>query len=118
MRGTTMAIAGTRDHTDVWDDITKVPFSMTEHATRYAAAEAILKQRTVDTVIGHSLGGVTALELQEHYPYLHTRTYGAPVVSATRGARYRHFGDPISALDWGAHTSLPSGLNPHSYHGY
>ena len=33
----------------------------------------------------------------------------------TKGERYRSNGDPVSAFDWGATTTAPTTLNPHSY---
>ena len=33
----------------------------------------------VKQVVGHSLGGAVALELQKQFPDLKSRTYGAPV---------------------------------------
>lgn len=114
-----MYIAGTRDIHDVWDDVSKVPFGDVVHAKRYGVAAYIFKLApTVKAVVGHSLGGSVALELQRQYPHLKTRTYGAPVVSTTPGERYRHYGDPISMLDRGAQASSSSGLNPHVYTGY
>ena len=56
-----------------------------------------------------------SLELGKQRPNLKTRTYGAPVVSITGGDRYRSAGDPVSAFDWGAKTTAPTTLNPHSY---
>ncbi len=41
----------------------------------------------------------------------------APVVSMTKGERYKSAGDPVSFLDFGAKTTLPTSLNPHSYQG-
>ena len=69
----------------------------------------------VRRIVGHSLGGAVSLELGKQRPDLKTRTYGAPVVSMTGGERYRSAGDPVSASDWGAKTTAPTSLNPHSY---
>ena len=48
---------------------------------RYINAEKVLKTHPhIRLVVGHSLGGSVALELQKHYPSLLSRTYGAPVL--------------------------------------
>ena len=58
-----------------------------------------------------------ALELQQRNPGLKSVTYGAPVVFATSGGeKDQHLGDPVAAFDTAAKTTLPGGLNPHSYH--
>ena len=68
------------------------------------------------TLVGHSLGGATALQLQRENPALKTRTYGAPVMSTTGSSeRWKHYGDPVSMLDFGAQATAPGSLNPHSY---
>ena len=71
-------------------------------------------------VVGHSLGGAVALDLQKRNPSLHSVTYGAPVLDINpfvHNERYRHMGDPVSAFDWGAESWLPpKGGHPHSYH--
>jgi pimeloyl-ACP methyl ester carboxylesterase len=66
-------------------------------------------------IVGHSLGGAVALELQKRNPNLQTVTYGAPVTSISGGERYRELLDPVSIFDRGANMTLPSGINPHSY---
>ena len=66
-------------------------------------------------VVGDSLGGSVALELQKHHPELKARTYGAPVVDLngavqptrnTDTERYRNLGDPILMFDSSAHTTF------------
>lgn len=120
-----MYIAGTSGLQDVWDDL-KIPFHLTSHSQRYADAEQALKNNPdVNEVIGHSLGGATALELNKNNNYkFKTRTYGSPTLQFgnEQGDRYRHGGDIISIFDKGAIT-VPSRnwLNPlssHSYEGY
>jgi hypothetical protein len=61
-------IAGTRDFPrDHWDDL-KIPFHQTLNGKRGRDAEAYYKaHHEVDTVIGHSLGGAIALNLQSRY---------------------------------------------------
>ena len=36
-------------------------------------------------------------------------------MSIRGGERYRNVGDPVSGLDYGAHTTYTLGINPHSY---
>jgi pimeloyl-ACP methyl ester carboxylesterase len=73
-------------------------------------------------VVGHSLGGAVALQLQKDKPELMTRTYGAPVLDPlglNPGDRYRSYGDPISMLDRGAKSSLdPPSISISGFHGY
>ena len=47
---------------------------------RYVNADALKLNPNIRLVVGHSLGGSVALELQKHYPSLLSRTYGAPVL--------------------------------------
>ena len=78
----------------------------------------------IKQVVGHSLGGSIALELEENNPELNTTTYGAPVFqpfSSNQGNRYTHHGDVVSMFDRGAKTMGGGSLNPfqnHSYSGY
>ncbi len=116
--GNTLYIAGTSSLQDVWDDL-KIPFNQTDKSQRYRMAVAALKLNpNITNVVGHSLGGSVALELQENFPdrKFKSNTYGAPVLSIT-GAdnRFRNFFDPVSILDRGAANSLHAGLNPHSF---
>jgi hypothetical protein len=120
--GDTLYIAGTSSLQDVWDDL-KIPFRQTDKSMRYKNASALLKvNRDITNVVGHSLGGSVALELQQNFPERNfkTNTYGAPVFSATpagtaTGNRYRNYFDPISFLDRGANSSINIGLNPHTF---
>ena len=67
-------------------------------------------------MLGHSLAGSMALEMQNRYPHItHTRTYGAPVwdpLGSERNQvdRYRNWFDPVSVFDRSAVKSLK--LNP------
>ncbi len=71
---------------------------MLKNSTRYQESEkALTPNPNITKVVGHSLGGSVALELQKQYPQLESRTYGAPVFDpagkdAMRGAvdRYRN----------------------------
>ena len=89
----------------------------------------------IDTVIGHSLGGSVSLALEKQYkkegnnPYgiVQSKTFGAPVISGNalgekNPNRIRYVGDPISALDFGSITVMPSigfrfNNSAHSYKG-
>jgi hypothetical protein len=116
--GDTLYIAGTSSLQDVWDDL-KIPFNQTDKSMRYRMAVAALKVNPdIMNVVGHSLGGSVALELQQNFPdrKFKSNTYGAPVFSIS-GAdnRFRNFFDPVSILDRGAKNSVNIGLNPHTF---
>ena len=118
--GDTLFIAGTRDLHDWYDDM-KIPFQATNKAWRAREASMVLdKNPKLTRVVGHSLGGAVALDLQKRNPTLQSVTYGAPVLDINpfvHNERYRHMGDPVSAFDWGAESWLPpKGGHPHSYH--
>ncbi len=117
-QGDTLYIAGTSSLRDVWDDL-KIPFHLTSKSDRYQHASKYLEtDQKIKKLVGHSLGGSVALELQENMGARNfkTNTYGAPVLSLTPAEnRYRNFGDPVSMLDWGSKSSLNVGLNPHTY---
>jgi pimeloyl-ACP methyl ester carboxylesterase len=115
MEGDSMFVAGTSSLGDVMDDVA-LPFALTKGTQRYIDAERVLKANPkIRRIVGHSLGGAVALELQKEHPELKSRTYGAPVVSMSSGERYKSAGDPVAALDFGAKTTAPTTLNPHSY---
>ncbi len=112
--GSTMYVAGTKSLQDVFDDL-KIPFGLTALSQRYKDAERTLSAMPqVSRVVGHSLGGAVALELQKNKG-TEVTTYGAPVFSTTGGDRHRQLGDPVAMFDFGAQTTLPRSLNPHSY---
>ena len=115
----TLYIAGTSTWQDVWDDL-KIPFHLTSKSDRYQNAHKYLEDhRNITSLVGHSLGGSVALELQGNMAKRNfkTNTYGAPMLSFTPAeSRYRNFGDPVSMLDWGSKSSLNVGLNhTHTY---
>ena len=113
VEGDTLFIAGTSSFGDVIDD-GSIPLGMTNRTTRYEQApQALSKSPQPKRVVGHSLGGSVALTIAQQHNLV-SRTYGAPVASLRGGERYRAMGDPSSALDFGAHTSIITG-NPHSY---
>ena len=117
--GDTLYVAGSWTAKDWYDDLTKVPFyGDLRNATRYQQAEKALKANpNIKNVVGHSLGGSVALELQKNHPNLQSRTYGAPVwdpfgednkYKGFNGQvdRYRNVGDPFSVFDGSAKTSI------------
>ena len=114
--GDTLYIAGTKSAGDVLDDLS-IPLGLTNTTARHRDASRVLVAiPQFSTLVGHSLGGAVALQLQKENPELKTRTYGAPVASVSgSGERYRHWGDPVAMFDLGAQTTVPRSLNPHSY---
>ena len=91
---------------------------MTNRSQRYEDANRVLKANPqIRRIVGHSLGGAVALELQRKHPEMKTVTYGAPIISASGGERHRALFDPVAMFDFGAKTELPRGLNPHGYSG-
>ena len=117
-------VKGSVTKRDWLDDFTKVPFwGDTRDSERYQQAESAYNDlqasgHPVDRVVGHSLGGSVALQLQKDKHIPKSRTFGAPVVDlAGSGERYRHPLDPVSVLDRGATWGRAS-LYPHTYTGY
>jgi hypothetical protein len=78
---------------------------------------------SIKTIVGHSLAGSVALQLQNDLKdrNLNVTTYGAPVASITQSSnRYRNPGDPISILDSGT-VKTPEAqynLNPLKAHAF
>jgi hypothetical protein len=114
----TLYIAGTSSIQDIWDDL-KIPFKQTDKSMRYRNAVAALKVNpNIMNVVGHSLGGSVALELQKNFPdrKFKSNTYGAPVLSRTAADnRFRNYFDPVSIMDRGATNSVNVGFNPHTF---
>ena len=125
-----MYIASTKSLNDAKDDVLRIPFwGNSRNIQRYQdARDALLEHPEVKHITGHSLGGSVALQLQKDYNHIDsTRTFGAPVFDITphMGAttatndRYRNYGDPFSAFDSNANSSVDfSGLNPFVNHNY
>ena len=115
-KGDTLYIAGTKSFGDVLDDLA-IPLGMTNTTARHRDAALVLSANPrIKRVVGHSLGGAVALQLQKENPKLQAVTYGAPAFSLSGSTeRYRELGDPVAALDFGAISSLPAGWNPHAY---
>ena len=89
--GDTLYVAGTKSLRDAWDDL-KIPLGLTSWSQRYGDADRVLDASPqIRRVVGHSLGGAVALELQKSHPQLNlqSETYGAPVLSLS-GSSQRH----------------------------
>jgi hypothetical protein len=120
----TMYVGGTSNLQDVWDDL-KIPFGLTKYSQRYQDADNLLKTNPqINKLVGHSLGGISTVELQKQHPNRNfdITTYGAPVfqMGGQTHKRFRHAGDIISGLDNGAVTYKGS-INPieaHKYSGF
>ncbi len=110
--GDTLYIAGSHTARDLFDDVTKITaWGDLRNAERYQAADKALKANpNIKRVVGHSLGGSVALELQKNHSGLESRTYGAPVFNPTGGdakaERYRNWFDPVSVFDRSAERSF------------
>ena len=110
---------------DWFDDLTLIPFGNTASAQRYKQAQKAYNDlqasgQPVKRIVGHSLGGSVALEMQKTHHIPASRTFGAPVVdfnSRQNPERFRHPLDPFSVFDRGA-TWGKATLNPHTYSGY
>ena len=123
IHGDTIYIAGT-DPTDLQDDVDDlgIPLFKTAKSLRYKNAIDVLDVTPdIKNIVGHSLGGATALELQNNSKdkKYNVNTYGAPVATESTiiGNRYRNQYDPMSMMDNGAQTSTDfmTLLNPHGY---
>lgn len=106
---------------DWFDDFSLIPFGNTAYSERYSQAMKTYNDlqssgQPVKRVVGHSLGGSVALEMQKNLAKkgrnVETRTFGAPVTDLApfgrvykNVERYRHPLDPVSVLDrsakWG-----------------
>jgi hypothetical protein len=119
-------IKGSSTARDWYDDFTKIPFwGDTGNSERYQqATDAYSKLQSagkpVDRVVGHSLGGSVALEMQSRQGIPKSRTFGAPVLVLNplgKVERYRRPLDPVSILDrkakWGGLSAYP-----HTYTGF
>ena len=90
------------------------------HRYEQAKEEQEKQGDKVKHLVGHSMGGNVALEMQKENPNLKSTTYGAAVwqpFSTKQGDRYRHGGDPVSMFDRGAKT-VGSSWNPVSAHAF
>ena len=122
----TLYVKGSVTATDWTDDARFIPFNGTDRTERYQQAMDAYKElksqgKDVGRVVGHSLGGAVALQMQSDLKIPESRTFGAPVVSGDifgHSERYRHPTDPVSILDRGATWGPWSGINPLSSHSY
>ncbi len=116
--GDTLYVAGTTTFGDVMD-WPKIPLNRGTKTMVYGKAlQAVKLDPAIKNVVGHSLGGAAALELQRNFPdrKFKVNTYGAPVFSATAADnRFRNIFDPVSILDRGAKNKVMVGLNPHGF---
>jgi len=98
-------VKGSVNARDFFDDFTKIPFGDTAYTQRYdqgmqAYNELQSNGQPVKRIVGHSLGGSVALEMQKNLEKkgrtVTTRTFGAPVLeplgvfSSTKSERYKH----------------------------
>jgi len=116
----TLYISGTNplDVGDLFADA-MIPLGMLSKTPRYQQMERLIDVYHPTTLVGHSLAGSEVLEYQHSHPDIHTRTYGAPVLSFSPSSeRYGHWFDPVSMFDFGKISSFASGLNPHSFEGF
>ena len=125
-----MYVRGSVTGRDWEDDFTRIPawgnsrdIEMYQNASK-AYDKLISEGKPVDRVVGHSLGGSVALQLQKDKDIPLSRTFGAPVVDFDPGIdhkvlaeRYRHPLDPVSMLDRNA-TWGPLKGYPHMYGGF
>jgi len=126
-------IKGSSTPTDWVEDFTMIPFNRTAESERYQQAmrsydDLLYRGNKVDRVVGHSLGGSVALEMQKNLAEKHvkvdSRTFGAPVADLRpfgrfygKAERFRHPLDPVSVADRGAKWGSLKAY-PHSYHGF
>ena len=128
----TLSVKGSSTVTDWVQDAQLIPFGDTAQSERYGQAMDAYRDLTssgkpVDRIVGHSLGGAVALEMQKNLAKqgrkVNTRTFGAPVLdpfgalSRGKSERFRHPLDPVSILDRGA-TWRPLKAYSHSYGGF
>ena len=95
-------------------DFTKTP--------RYkAAARAVLNNKDIRLVVGHSYGAAVAHQLIRTFSHLKGRGYAYPharFMSHPRFQTFRHYGDIISSFDFQAKTSKRPFRGPLDAHTY
>ena len=122
-----MYIAGSHTGRDWVDDALRIPnwkglFGGPTAIYRYQMAQKAIEAGKPQLVVGHSLGGAVALQLQHDDPNLESRTYGAPVfdpLGQSKGERCRSYWDPVSVFDRGATATLDApAANVSAFHSY
>ena len=124
--GDAMYMAGSQTARDWWDDFTKIPvWGDSRKIQRYQDAVEVLKENPqVKNLVGHSLSGSVALQLEKDNPgKFTTTTYNAPVFepwAAKPAQRFRFSNDLVSSYDTGAVTieRFSDPLTLHSYKGF
>ena len=122
------SLRNTRDFIQDWtDDFTRIPLGLTQLTERYKGAQnELLKNPQVDTIVGHSLGGSVASELNKNYGNkFKTTTYSAPILDLFKNnsvndnnLRFKTNLDIVSSLDRNAITINKNTINPLSLHSY
>ena len=121
-----MYIGGTTSANDWKQNFTMLKTGQIRQMDRYKEARRVLLQNPqVDTLLGHSMGGSVALELNKEFKdkNFKTRTYDAPVVSlispifgfdrpTEQHKRFRKAGDLVSSLDSAAINYNTDSFNP------
>ena len=84
-------------------------FAQDEEGLNKAYNDLVESGKPIDRIVGHSLGGSVALQMQKDHFVPQSRTFGAPVVDLkpfhrfyNKAERYRHPLDPVSIFDRGA----------------
>jgi hypothetical protein len=124
----TLYIRGSQTKRDWIDNFTRLPnWGESHDIEMYHKAEdaynkLIMEGKPVDRVVGHSLGGAMALQLQKDKDIPLSRTFGAPVLDIglnhkNLAERYRHPADPVSILDTKSHWGNIQAF-PHTYAGF
>jgi hypothetical protein len=69
LEGDPLFIAGTSNKQDVYDDLTKIPFwGDVRQSQRYEdVIETVKKNPNIKNLVGHSLAGSVALEVEKKY---------------------------------------------------
>jgi hypothetical protein len=126
-------VKGSSTAQDWVDDARLIPFGDTAQSERYGQAmdayrDLASRGKPVDRVVGHSLGGSVALEMQKNLArqghQVASRTFGVPVMDLKpfhryygKAERHRHPTDPVSIFDRGAAWGDWKAY-PHTYTGF
>lgn len=116
--GTVVFLAGTRNLSDVADDILIMEGRVRETEKYRRMREWLFNLPFRPTmIVGHSLGAAVARALAEDM-YLACTTFNDPTPSWNRNqpGNFSSAMDPVSFLNWGQQSSPSDSWNPHSYH--